>query len=184
MLFQCLTTTCHAQLQLIYLLGTDDALDWQMQKERALCTDWAPERLSHSVCDANSTGALQINSSTPLTAQRKEKHWQKGIPKERGFVCMYRISKSVFCAINSQSWASQERLCKYSLSSVAPKELICLTHSAVLSNRLPYLRGTEVMTDLLLIALPSCISHYWLDLQGSATFGFSGLAKCGKGCFQ
>ena len=29
-LFQHLTTTCHVQLQLIYLPDTDDALDWQM----------------------------------------------------------------------------------------------------------------------------------------------------------
>lgn len=104
------------QFQLIYLPVTDENLGWQMQNERAPCTDWVPEHLACPIHDINSAGTLQFNNhvrSTSWTAQRNEEQYQKGNSKESGLVCIEVMSKLVLHVIKCQSRASQERLCKY-----------------------------------------------------------------------
>lgn len=86
---------------------------------------------------------LSSSSKTMWEAHLELHRWKgssikKGISEERGLVCREVMSKSVLHVINYQSWASQERLCKYFFCSTKEIYLFdppcCPTKAAMLED--------------------------------------------------
>lgn len=158
-----------------------------MQNERALCTDCLNISIALSM---TSTQLALSSSSTTMWEAHPELHRGKrsniknGIPKERGLVCTEIMSKSVLHVINCQSWASQERLCKYFFCSTKETNLFdppCCSIKAAMFEENWDNDGS------ILIYLPSSTFHFRFSkssCHSDAKPSFSGLATCGRGHLQ
>lgn len=180
-LFQCLTTACPVQLQLIYLQVTDETLT---DRCRVKGHHAQTESLKISLALSMTSAQLVLSSSSTITWEAhpelhrgKRSNIKKGIPKESGW-CVYKSCPSQYF----MSLPARAGLLRTGCTNT---HFLCSTKEINLFDP-PCCSLKAAMTeenwgndDLLLIYLPSSTSHFRFSKSSS-----SRLATCGRGHLQ